>query len=596
MVYAYILFLLVSVHVGLVLSGFSPVLTGEMPDTDAYTRILRVLDLINGQDWFDSTMMRMNAPYGDVLNWTRPLDVLMIAVAWPFHALGQAWPQAVYNGGIILPPLLHILFAVSVVWMAAPLLPARSGPLLLLLVAVQPLVLIYNIAGRPDHQTLLFICTAITLGYALRVLERKALSGLHAGFIAGLWTGFGLWVSCEYQFVLAVQLAFLVPYWWWSGRGDVLRFLEGLALGALIMGVAAVGAERGTEWAAVRELDKISLSQLIGLIIHCAFWGLLATYAGRGQRFWRGIALLAASAAALAALVFFAPELLRGPAGDIDPQVMTRFFLHIREMGALLPLSLSDTADMMLIIGPCLWAFLLWDVFAWRTHRRPAWVLLLVFSLAFTLMGMMHARFAQFAEPYSVVFLVAVLVTQEGRLARLNLPLRVLSAAGLILAPFIVAVGLMAAIPEETAKEEEGGRCYIRPVSAQLNKLPEGIVMASLNLGPELLYFTHHGVIAGPYHRNTRGLLDSIGFFSDMSDSEAIRILRARGVRYVLACLESDSTPDTRAYRLISGKIPAWLTPLPLEPDYSTLPSSQKTAPMRLFEVNIKAGAGGPTP
>lgn len=68
-----------------------PVLAGELADTDAYMRMVRVQDLEAGGDWFDARLARVNPPEGHVQHWTRPLDALLLAGAWalePFLGFG----------------------------------------------------------------------------------------------------------------------------------------------------------------------------------------------------------------------------------------------------------------------------------------------------------------------------------------------------------------------------------------------------------------------------------------------------------------------------------------------------------------------------
>ncbi len=49
---------------------------------DGYMRLNRVTQLYLTGDWYDSGIRRSNAPYGEVLHWTRPLDLLLLAGAF----------------------------------------------------------------------------------------------------------------------------------------------------------------------------------------------------------------------------------------------------------------------------------------------------------------------------------------------------------------------------------------------------------------------------------------------------------------------------------------------------------------------------------
>src|SRR3546814_6370121 len=66
------------VHGGLVLFRDVPVFESGLIDPDSYMRMVRVSELAQGWQWFDDTIARANAPYGDVLHWTRPFDLLIL--------------------------------------------------------------------------------------------------------------------------------------------------------------------------------------------------------------------------------------------------------------------------------------------------------------------------------------------------------------------------------------------------------------------------------------------------------------------------------------------------------------------------------------
>ena len=58
--------------------GSEYLLQGGLHDTDSYTRLNRVLHLYSTGDWYDRRFPRSNAPYGEVVHWTRPLDVILM--------------------------------------------------------------------------------------------------------------------------------------------------------------------------------------------------------------------------------------------------------------------------------------------------------------------------------------------------------------------------------------------------------------------------------------------------------------------------------------------------------------------------------------
>lgn len=550
--YLLIVFLLIAIHLALVQFGLSPVLNGELGDTDGYTRLLRVEALAKGEGWFNSTLPQMNAPYGDTLNWTRPLDVLILAGAIPLAAYaGMDMHTAIYWAGALSAPLLHILMALALAWAAAPLLPAVARPLVALLAAVTPIMLAYNMAGRPDQQTLLLISIIMALGWLTRGLAGwRAVS--RAGLYAGLWLGFGLWVTVEAQFTYLLLLAVLGALWWWRGERGVLLLAESFAIGFFVIVALGVLAERGPEWFTLRELDKISILQALGAALICGFIGLLAFLTREGGRGWRLLCGLCCMAACLVTLNIFVPELFLGPAGQMHPRVYTDFFLKILEMRSLWPGDAQSASLLLLWLALPLLALLFWLL----TPPKPLqpWFPLFGCVLFFTMLALMHARFAQVAAPLSAIMLVGA-----------TLGYRVAAKAFVYVLPFVAGLGAVALVPQKT-EEPPVSRCNVREAAAQLNDLPASIIMAPLGDGPALAYFTHHGVVAGPYHRNTAGLLDTFDFWGNTSEDTARQIVKKRGIGYILACPPRAERADVLPRQAQLGKgdapLPSWLEPI----------------------------------
>ena len=124
------------VHAVWWLVGDNVVVLGTLDDIDGYARLVRVLRLVETGGWFDSTMPRANWPYGGSLHWTRPLDVILIALALPVAAF-TGFATALYWAGVMVSPLLHGLLALAVMWAARPLLAPPGAVIAGALTAIQ---------------------------------------------------------------------------------------------------------------------------------------------------------------------------------------------------------------------------------------------------------------------------------------------------------------------------------------------------------------------------------------------------------------------------------------------------------------------------
>jgi hypothetical protein len=106
--------------------------------------------------------------------------------------------------------------------------------------------------------------------------------------------------------------------------------------------------------------------------------------------------------------------------------------------------------------------------------------------------------------------------------------------------------------------------CASPSALALLGAQPTGNVAAFVDQGPAVLAYTRHAAIAGPYHRNQTGILDTFDIFTG---ANAQAVLKQRGIDYLMTCR---AAPDWDFYRqrgglvaqLATGQVPTWLVPI----------------------------------
>jgi hypothetical protein len=103
----------------------------------------------------------------------------------------------------------------------------------------------------------------------------------------------------------------------------------------------------------------------------------------------------------------------------------------------------------------------------------------------------------------------------------------------------------------------------IRPLAA----LPAGAVAGFVDQGPAILLYSTDSAIAGPYHRDAKGIEDTFAIFTGSPDA-ARAILKQRRIAYVMACRAApdwkyyiDQAPNGLLAQLAKGRPPAWLSP-----------------------------------
>ena len=153
----------------------------------------------------------------------------------------------------------------------------------------------------------------------------------------------------------------------------------------------------------------------------------------------------------------------------------------------------------------------------------------------------------------------------------------------LTLAPFTAIFWISFAPPSNASVEKQQSEnskdCIAEKSHAPLRTLPQGLVLALPDLGPFVLLFTDHSVMAAPYHRNNHG--NRLMFEILIAPPDTARaMLNSAGVRYIAICdaynkgaVITAKSPAGLSSALAKEMTPDWLRPIKLE------------TPVKVYEV-----------
>jgi hypothetical protein len=576
------------VHLSLAMFRDVQVFGGELLDPDAYMRMVRVIELAQGGGWFDGTIGRANAPYGETLHWTRPFDVLLILLAVP---AGFVWEtnQALEIAGVIVSPLLQLTAALLLVWALRPVIRPEVWFLPAIALFLQPGALAYSILGRADHHSLLLLVFVAVAGFMLRALRRPL--DARSALCAGLATGFGVWLSVEFLLVVGLCLAGLgLP--WLFGERDRAAQSKWYACGLSVVLLVALAVERPLGNLLQPSYDSVSSVHYLLAVGVLLFWRVVETLDARrgpASHFLGRAGLGAGGVAALALLLAGVyPLFFAGPMAGIDPRIVPIWLDRVLEMQPLVPTDRGSLGTFVLYLGGVvLVAPLLLKVLVQErgSPRFFACLFIAGCGLLLTVVAVRHMRFAGYAE-IAFVFAFAVVLDRflrwTGHIA--NDLLRGLLRGGfvsvMLMGPVLVGGTLMTKPANATdAAGQSLAGCEVRDVAAYLESDPRWrvapqTVLAFMDIGPELLYRTRHRVVGTPYHRNGDGILDGYRILATADLATARAMVEQRAIDLVLLC----QSPPERAFyaptdgkenlyaRLARGTPPDWLAAVQLPP------------------------------
>ncbi len=563
----------------------------EFVDSDGYVRVLRVEMLWQGGDWFANALPRNNAPFGDTSHFTRPLDVLISALAVPLlPAFGTK--GAIFWAGAASGPVLHAGTAAVIAWAALPLVGRTAAILAGIFVAAQGMIWSYAIAMRADHHILFLFLVAAGFGCMTRALDRAS-PGNRCALAAGIWAALGVWVGVEGLAYAGLCAAAFGLYW--IGEGDARRgfdFAAAFAAGLIV----ALLLERGADAATV-EHERLSIMHAaLGVLVAAGF--ALLRVAGRygAEWDWRGRALAGGicGALVLAAWLALFPSMGRGPMADFDPEVAALIFATTSEYAPgvrpdRLPLALGATV----LAVP----WLVWKFARDRDARTNwTWIHLAACVAFYGAITAAWGRWGIYAAMFSSVLLAEMSLRFTERIAargRSRLAREAGSAlvmAALLIGPLGLALGAMKLFtPEERLAHLRNMKtCRAKPLAEVLDRPPwserSRVVATGANIGGEIMYRTPHGVVASLYLRGYQGLRDVNRLLAATDEAAARAIVDKRKIDLIAVCPAfgvewmgaKDTGPGTLYDRLVAGPPPGWVREIALP---------ETASAYRLFEV-----------
>lgn len=524
----------------------------RLPDNDDMARLAQVRDWLGGQGFNDLMQYRLGPSDGASMHWSRIADLgpaLLILLYTPL--LGTHGAEVAMT--VTYPALLFLAYLLLVARIAVRLGGDRAAtPALLLAALAFPTISLF-LPGRIDHHALQIILTLL-LADAL-----VAPPSLRRGAVAGGAAALSLAIGLEAAPEIVAAMAAMGLAWLLGGR-DHDRHALGFAaaLGGVTLGLLAFA--RPQVWPEIW-CDGFTPASTRATLVLAAAWALLGA-SGRFATGWKPrLAIAATLGLGSAALAWRTSSVcLAGPYGALDPFLQHVWMRNVSEARDLFVG--QDTIGTSLAYGGLM---LLGTGLALRRLTEPGWRGFAIFLALSAAAAVLAVRVTYIMAGIAVIPF-AVALARDGSLAR-RLALWVLGAG---ITWNLAATRLDAAFAQPLVEAKAVQQACtaagpLRVIAAQ----PRGTIVAPLDLGAYLTGMTQHHVVAAVYHRNNRGNLAMYRFFLNPAPrSEALA--RQWGIDYVAICpdnLHEDGLQPHRggslAEALQSGKVPAWLKPIP---------------------------------
>ncbi|MEG3176647.1 hypothetical protein U1872_10435 [Sphingomonas sp. RB3P16] len=517
----------------------------RLPDTDDMLRLQQIRDWLAGQAFADLSQHRLGAAPGLAMHWSRLPDLVpgaMIALLTPLLGAHGAelvavivWPTLLFAGALLLIARIARLLGGSAIARTAVVVAAIAFPTTTIF-----------LPGRIDHHGLQVVLLLIV---ARGLVARPA---IEPGLVAGLAAAASFVIGMETAPLLAAAGVALAIGWLQARPGADDRMMGfGIGIGAGLL--AASILFRPTLW---------DFSACDGFTMTAWRAGVIAAFAPMGMALAARDIASPATRAVLGAIilcligagiVLVAPQCL-SPYGMVDPLLARLWLSNVGEAQPLFAASLPTAFGYAGVMG----AGVLASAWQLRVTRDLRWSCLLLLQLAALVLTCVQLRGAYAGAILAAPGLAAVIAAARRRGAV------AMAGAWLASAGMLYPIAAQAIVPAGTpGRDLPGDGCSGPAALADLARLPQGRLLAPLDLGGFAIGATTLQVVGAPYHRNTAGNLAVYHFFLG-NPVQAARVAQIWQVRYVALCADGfgDAGSGSMAQALRRGAPPPWLRPI----------------------------------
>ncbi len=531
-------------------------------DNDDILRLVMVRDFIAGQGWFDMTQYRLLPPDGVVMHWSRYVDAgiaaIIVPLSWvvPMDTAEQIavtiWPTLVF--------ILHVLVIGFGTRRVFGDLPACFA---LAIMTIWPTSgYLHSGAGNIDHHNVqMLMMTVVT--FALIWPVRPVAAGLIGGVAAAFSMAVGLealpFIVVAGAIALVRHLMDAMP----QSRAFLVAFC--LALGGAA-GVFWLG-QTPPEMRGIGMCDRLSLPALSLIAVAVAASLLAAAMSRLGA--WAGVA--AAVLITMVGVVLIWPvvgQCLAGPYGDLPEDLQLFIATRITEAQPAHLFMRNNPAGFVVFTLPIIVVVISGAVLILRnaTPRAAAgvvWVLSFL-GLLMVLYQMRTVIMAAAVIPILGGIVIAYALEVYLRTRAPGAAVVWLALATTIISPTLIAYQIRAFIPDDNeTRPELAAECRGYDALAGLNAIAKSQFITPMNIGPSVLWATHHDVMSAGYHVDPTILTNSLLPYQ-LPENEMAVFLRASGATLLLMCADTTYEDDFPT-ALAAGMQVDWLRPVAVD-------------------------------
>lgn len=554
-------------------------------DFDGYFHLIRTKDLYKFGNTYETTFLRSNAPYGEILHWTSAFDFLLYAGAY-IGSFFVNFNVALLWWSIFVNPILHALTFLVLFWGLRDFIGHLRASIFGILFAFQLYYFgIFDISVPDHHGFQIFLFSFFLACVIKSIMSTNGIIYLICGIVGGL----SIWLGIESIAVVLIASLFFVLLWILYGKiyqSKNFLFSFGLLL------TCSITFLFDTRYSDLMKTvyDRLSIVHVFAFLTITVFWALVALLNKwtnvLEKHGWRITVAIIGAVVCILLISNIFPLIFKNPLSEATPVIKLIYLNQTTEFTGLFSQKNNHSEISFVYWAMTLPALPIGIYLSFRTSskEKKEWIFIALINIVYIFLSVFIFRMIIYALlcsliPVSYVVSHLFIFIKKKYIFSYYKFIRTFFI-------FICCVALIA--PSIVFKSKQpnyliGDKIFLSHICQYLNNDPffnkkPRRILTSIYLGPLILYKTQHEVIGTTSHRNVSGILDTYYVMNATKEKDAHTIIHRRGIQVLLigkpeyGLLDyfiDDSSNRKKSgeifhHQLWEGKIPTWMQSYPV--------------------------------
>ncbi len=483
-------------------------------DGDGYMRAIRIKNWIINPSFFEQPIMESNYPFGEILHWTRPLDIIWILCTLPFINLLE-FKDAIFIGGAILSPILGIIGALSLGYGLKRHFNIFIAFLGIILFLNSPHIQSIYFFNKADHHSLITTLGILSTSIIMCWLKKR-----HNYYLIRLSLVLSIMSLCIIDGIIFSALVILFFIYLYVYKNISISYSYQIVKYYTIFSILLLMLNPPYQGFFHIDNGRFSILHITALLFSTVALRILLHYHIHTKRL-KIISLFASfSSISLLTILIFGKSALITP---LNSDLQAIFINRISQNQ-----SISNTSFYYVVISyiiPLISLMINIYMLFKKNHQHYRLLILnLIIGLPIILLNTYYIRFESFAPIYSYIPFLCLIdyKYKNSKYYKTNTSDFPLSIYILILG--FITLQICTLIPLSFFTTSKKINPYT-PELLQSIKDINGTILTDTFLSPRYVYECDVNTVSTPYHRNTEGIIDAHNILYSTNDFDIMTLI-----------------------------------------------------------------------